>query len=97
MQSLARRVTKEGGRVARRQQSYAGLTRVSIFFGKKRFSKMGITGSSPVNIIGMICRLFSWDGDKFPRNPGGSQQFPSLDSLQDIKLTASGDRIWSQP
>src|ERR1019366_8115395 len=38
-------------------------------------------------------RFFYWDGGKFPRNSGGSQQFPSLDSVQasDIKLTR-----WSQ-
>src|SRR5216683_4296554 len=41
--------------------------------------------------------FFSWDGARFPRISGGSQQFPSLDSEPSIKLTTWGDRIWSQP
>jgi hypothetical protein len=34
---------------------------------------------------------------KFPRNPGGSQQFPSLDSNPASSSNHGAVRIWSEP
>jgi hypothetical protein len=41
--------------------------------------------------------VFFMEYAKFPRNSGGSQLFPSLDSGPGMKLKPWGEQIWSQP